>query len=191
VVGRAKKPSAEIKKHDRDFARTWAQEILGQPDQIVIIDTETTGVKANDEVIQIAAIDGNGNVLLDTLINPLTRKRWPKAQAIHNITPQMVKEAPRFDEVYGRLRELIRDRILVFYNANFDAKLLRQTADKAGLPSLQGQAECAMIQYSLFRPEWDDYRQHYRWHKLPSSQHSAVADCRATLALIQEMARSA
>jgi len=28
-----------------------------------------------------------------------------------------------------------------------------------------------MIQYFLYRGEWDDYRKHYKWHKLPNASH--------------------
>lgn len=42
--------------------------------------------------------------------------------------------------------------------------------------------------YSQFVGDWNDYYNNYRWQKLPSGDHSAIGDCRATLKVIEKMA---
>ncbi|NJO78661.1 MAG: hypothetical protein HC827_09085 [Cyanobacteria bacterium RM1_2_2] len=44
--------------------------------------------------------------------------------------------------------------------------------------------------YSQWVGEWNELHGDYRWQKLPSGDHSALGDCRATLTIIQEMAAS-
>lgn len=46
-----------------------------------------------------------------------------------------------------------------------------------------------MLQYSQFVGDWDRYRNAYRWQKLWGGDHTALGDCRATLARIAEMAK--
>lgn len=50
------------------------------PGQIIVFDTETTGIgTANNEILQLSIVDGLGNVLFDDLIKPKRRKRWNNA----------------------------------------------------------------------------------------------------------------
>src|SRR5207249_12089207 len=48
---------------------TWARQVV-EESETLILDTETTGLDDDDEVIQLAIIDMQGNVLLDTLAKP-------------------------------------------------------------------------------------------------------------------------
>ena len=48
---------------------TWARQVV-ETGETLILDTETTGLDAHDEVIQLGIVDMHGNVLLDTLVRP-------------------------------------------------------------------------------------------------------------------------
>ena len=63
-----------------------------------------------------------------------------------------------------------------------------QTALMSGGRAPHEQGGCAMIAYSRFVGEWDSRKNDYRFQRLPSGDHSAAGDCRATLRLIQLMA---
>ncbi|MFY7843460.1 MAG: putative quorum-sensing-regulated virulence factor [Rhabdochlamydiaceae bacterium] len=65
----------------------------------IYYDTETTGVKADkDRIIEIAAYNPIKNTSFCAFINP--GMPIPKeATAIHNISDEMVKEAPSFEQV--------------------------------------------------------------------------------------------
>ena len=64
-------------------------------------DTETTGFNAygNDEILQIAIINGKGETLFKSYIKPDLRRTWTKAAERNGITPRMVKDAPHFIDV--------------------------------------------------------------------------------------------
>lgn len=51
--------------------------------------------------------------------------------------------------------------------------------------------DCAMLPYSAYIGDWDDYLKSYKWQKLPGGDHSAIGDCRSTLAIINKMAGDA
>lgn len=168
----------------------WAKSVLDQPDRYVILDTETTGLGTYDEVIQIGVIDPLGSVLLDRLIKPARNTHIPReATAIHRITMAMLENMPRYNEIAGMLESVVQGRTIVTYNAEFDRRLLTQSAEFAGAFAPPGPWECAMLQYSQFVGNWDRYANAYRWQKLWGGDHTALGDCRATLARIQEMAK--
>lgn len=173
---------------DREKAAFWARSLLGRLDW-VLLDTETTGISAYDEIVQIAVLAPDGEVLLDTLVRP-TRSIPGEATFIHGITDADVADAPAFPEIFPRLKEIIAGKTVVIYNAPFDVRLIRQTLAKHRLAATgleDEQVECAMLQYSAWVGEiWGDGG--YKWQKLRGGDHTALGDCRATLAVIKTMA---
>ncbi len=106
----------------------------------VVFDTETTGIKSFDRIIQLAFShvreDHTVTHLGDhnTLIHPGTREDGsmfpiqPGAQAVHGITPLLLKEAPQMADV---LRPILKEQIgenslLVAYNAKFDVGMMNE-----------------------------------------------------------------
>lgn len=176
-------------KHQRE-AIEWARAVLGQPQRYVILDTETTGVTNTDEVIQIGIIDPTGAVLLDHLLKPFQKNYIPRrATEIHGITMAMLWDKPHYGEITHLLKNLLQGRTIVTYNAVFDRRLVSQSAvATGGFSPSDSTWECAMLQYAQFVGDRDGYRNKYRWHKLRGGDHTAVGDCKATLALIDAMA---
>lgn len=179
---------SEAFDRDRRSAEQWARDLLAQTD-FVILDTETTGLDNDAEIVQIAVIDHAGQVLLNTLVKP-TYPIPPGATRIHGITDEQVKDAPTFVEIAAQVSTLLSGKRIVIYNAEYDARLLRQTAKAAGLsPSWAVlTADCAMLAYSQWIGDWSDYHGNYRFQRLPGGDHSALGDARATLAVIRRMA---
>ena len=89
----------------------------------VYIDTETTGLSSSDEVVEIAIIDDH-QVLLNTLVKPTHLQSWAEAQAIHGISPDDVADAPTYDNIRSKVRELVAGETVVIYNASYDSMFL-------------------------------------------------------------------
>lgn len=106
----------------------------------VIVDTETTGLKYNDEIIEISIIDVWGEVLLDTLVKP-TRSIPAEATAINHITNEMVADAPAWRDVYPTVMEIIGQRKWIAWNSKFDARLITQTCLITGIYEGLSQAQ--------------------------------------------------
>ena len=84
------------------------------PAEILFFDLELTGVYDHDEVLSITIINGLGETLMDTLVRPQRKRRWPRTEKIHGITPEMVKNAPtmaaltpRLVDIFGGAKHLI------------------------------------------------------------------------------------
>lgn len=101
----------------------------------IYYDTETTGVKPeNDKIIEIAAYDAYNDTSFVSFINPHIPIP-PESSKIHNITDDMVKEAPSFAEVGKSFAEFCSgDVVLIAHNNDaFDLPFLKQEFQKAGL----------------------------------------------------------
>ncbi len=161
----------------------WAKQLLET--DFLIFDSETDGLD-EPEIVQLAIINNKRHVLLNCMLKPTRRATWEGAEAIHGISPAMVKDCPVFDDVLPMLTRLLEGQHLVIYNAGYDwGKILRPQAGEKLNPQA---VSCAMLHYSDFYGEWNSYRRNYKWQKLVGGDHSALGDCLATLALIERMA---
>ncbi len=72
-------------------ASQWARDLLARPAHSwVLLDTETTGLGDQAEVVQIGVINGAGKVLVDNRLVKPTLPIDPGAEAIHHISNAMV-----------------------------------------------------------------------------------------------------
>jgi DNA polymerase III epsilon subunit-like protein len=181
---------------ERQKTITWARQIIDSREAL-ILDTETTGLEANDEVIQVGIIDLNGNVLLNALVRP-TVSIAPEARSVHGMTDQALADAPYFSDLYDAIATLLSNRFILAYNADFDNRLLGQTCAKYGLPVFEvTEWDCVMERYASFWGERSKSGQ-YKPQSLSTAcaqqgvdtdgHHEAVKDCLLTLELIKAMA---
>lgn len=177
---------------DEQAAREWARKLLADPESWVCLDSETTGLY-DAEPVQIGVVSPAGDVLLDTLCMP-TGTMDPKAEAVHGISLEQLRaaNAPSFAEVWPKLVEATAGKLIVIYNSAFDCSILQNACRIAGVEWLPNEFQCAMTWYAQWVGDWNDYHGNYRWQKLPPVKgvkaHTAVADCKATLAVIAKMA---
>ncbi len=164
----------------------------------VFLDTETTGLDGSAEIIDIAVIDCEGDVLLDTLVKP--RRPIPAASsAIHGLLDHHVARAPAWTDVYHVLAPILADRPVVIYNVNYDRRIMQQCCQQSNLAEFGGAErwECAMLAYAEFRglPGWRG--RGFRWHKLEAAakvmgvspgNHRALADAEACRQVVHRMA---
>lgn len=165
--------------------------------EFVIVDTETTGFSETDEIIQIAIINQDGHVLCNTFVKPT--RPIPNSE-YHGITDEMVKDAPTFADLYPQLHLALDGKVVVAYNYAYDSRMIEQDCSQHGLVRILSKGhECIMELYAAFYGEWNDYHGNYRWQKLHTAvmhfglefdgkEHDALADCKATLAVIRAMA---
>lgn len=163
------------------------------------LDTETTGLGPQDEIIEVCLLDAAGQVQFESLVQP-TRPIPLDAVGLHGITDAMVESAPRWTEVWPRLRDLMQACSIAVYNADFDARLLRQTQAIHGLTEAVDTSGffCLMQLYAQYRGEWDNSRRSFRWQSLETARrqvglelpnaHRARDDALLARALLHVMA---
>lgn len=144
------KPTIDVS--ERPAAVLWAKAIVAQ--RPLILDTECTGLTEQDQVIEVAVVDINGNVMINTLLQchvPIA----PKAQEVHRITLEDLQNAnvPDYPSIHQHLVSLISARPVVIFNALYDVQMLRQTAAYHGLVLPEFETHCLMRQFSLYYGE--------------------------------------
>ncbi len=120
------------------LARGFAADTVWARAAFVVIDFETTGLDPEaDRVLEIglaAFEDGALVVSKNWLVNP-TVPVPAESMAVHGITDEMLRTAPRFAEVFPEVREMLEGRIPVAYNHGFDSRFLWAEQRRAGLPT--------------------------------------------------------
>lgn len=162
-------------------------------DQYIILDTETTGLGWNDEIIELGILDMKGNVLYESMFKP--NQDIPReATSIHRITDDMVKDCPNFASEWEKIWDIIRDKTLLIYNSSFDTGMLYRTLEQHGIlleDDFSFNSFCIMKFYQ-------NYQQDRRWTSLSNAcwemgvkieqNHRATDDCRMVLELIKAIA---
>jgi DNA polymerase III epsilon subunit len=100
------------------------------PDQtIIVLDTETTGLDHKTEkLIEIAAVkmvNGEAIETFTSLVNPQKPIRY-SSFLIHNISEEMVQDAPTIEEVLPRFLEFVGDHTYIAHNAIFDYSFINE-----------------------------------------------------------------
>lgn len=101
----------------------------------IYYDTETTGISpGKDAIIEIAAYDPVGNREFVSLVNPGIPIP-PDATAIHNISDEMVQDAPNFAIVGEQFKEFCGENavLIAHNNDRFDKIFLQEEAKRHGI----------------------------------------------------------
>jgi len=160
----------------------------------LILDTETTGLGMNDEVLSVAVADKDGKLLFSSLVKPAKRQAWQKAQVIHGISPKMVAKAPSFEAIVPQLTEVLNGRCLIGWNIGFDRNMLfnssRHFFDLQPFRNLLFELDTRDLM-EIYAKCWG-----YRWEKLSvvcarhsiatiNRAHTAVGDCQLVAELLK------
>ena len=97
----------------------------------IVLDVETTGLDVYKErMIEFAAVKLVGNKITDsfeTLINPEQPIRY-SSYLIHNISQEMVEDAPKLPEIMPKIIDFIGDYPIVGHNVIFDYSFINQAS---------------------------------------------------------------
>jgi DNA polymerase-3 subunit epsilon len=95
---------------------------------LTFVDVETTGTSPiSDRIIDIGIVRvENGKIVeeFESLINPQTYLS-PYITQITSITPEVLYKAPYFEEVKGKIYNLLADSVFVAHNVHFDYSFVK------------------------------------------------------------------
>lgn len=104
-------------------------DLLETDDPIIVLDTETTGLDHKTEkMIEIAAVKMQHGEIIETftsLVNPEKPIRH-SSFLIHNISEEMVEDAPTIADVMPSFLEFVGDYAYVAHNAIFDYSFINE-----------------------------------------------------------------
>jgi DNA polymerase III subunit epsilon len=180
----------------RELIEIAAKAIASSP---VYIDTETTGLEKQDEIIEISILDTDGSTLFQTLVKP-TGPIPQSATNVHGITNVDVSKAPAWPIIWPKIRSILFGRLIVAYNAPFDLRMMQQTHTRYRLPWRESfEWLDVMALYSRYRAIWDPIRKSMRLFSLDvagkdfqislKNSHRATADAELTRAVLHSIAQ--
>jgi len=180
---------------NEETSKLAAKIIASKP---VYLDTETTGLEKQDEIIEISILDFDGAILLESYVrpvNPLTSA----ATRIHGITNAMVVNAPTWPALWPQIRGFLFSRLVTAYNSPFDLQMMQQSHSRYKIPWRESfEWFDAMILFSNYRGIWDPVRKSMKYFSLKDAgkhfnislpnSHRASADALLTRAVLHCLA---
>ena len=143
----------------------------------VYLDTETTGLLPTDKIVEIAIVGMDGEVLVDSLVNPEKPIGYFASQ-VHGIYDDMVEDAPTIDELKDEIIEAVKGKDVVIYNSGYDMQYLPFIREHIA------SVNCAMKCYASFSDRNQNVKlltatieTNYRWE---GDVHRALTDALAT-----------
>ncbi|MHB0923261.1 MAG: 3'-5' exonuclease [Bellilinea sp.] len=164
----------------------------------VYLDTETTGLDKNAEIIQIAVVDDAGHILLDEFVRP-SQPIPVEVTLLHGINDAMVAGSKSWPALWPTVRGHLVGRTVGIYNAEFDVRMMRQSLERYRLPWRDTLNTLDILNlFSEFRAEWDPIRRSLRRYKLEDAgkyfriplpnSHRAADDALLARALLRRLA---
>lgn len=175
---------------DPDLPGQWEAMLMRR--DVLIVDTETTGLDGRAEIVEIAIMDTTGALCHEALTMP-TCPIPREATDIHGLTrAALQREGARpWPEIHADVMAILRRaKIILAWNAPFDSRLIRQTAAVHGLTVPDLPWLDLLADYRIIRPGGR--------HRLTDAAacegaeagtaHRALGDCRTVLAVMRAVA---
>jgi DNA polymerase III subunit epsilon len=108
----------------------------------IVLDTETTGLKANggDRLVEIGCVELYNRIPtgleFHAFVNPEGKEVHPEAEAIHGISNAFLEDKPIFNQVVGNFIEFIGEDQLVIHNAPFDIGFINMELQRINHPTI-------------------------------------------------------
>ena len=168
---------------------------LVEREDVLILDTETTGRGQRAEIIEIAMIDTTGKERFQSLCKP--ENPIPiTAMRVHKITDRMVADAKTWADIHKIVKKLFKKAEYVLaWNADFDVRMLRQTAERYGLKwKTKYKLHDLLRDYRELRPDrlghsLKEACDHEGVPRTESKAHRALADCYDVLEVMRAYVR--
>lgn len=173
------------------------------PHEVVVWDSETTGVTAYAEIISLGGVyldsgDSTFGPSGDLFIRPRNMAAVDKTSHVHGITSNDLEDKSDFSYWYQSVRKLLHGKVWVIYNAPYDVRMLDIECANYGLPPIVPLFVVdAMELYGKYVSNWLQGRNGWRSYKLTDAvkalgltvndAHNAYADSIMTRDLLLAM----
>ena len=173
----------------RQIAISWAKNMLIN-NNVLFLDTETTGIEKDAKIVDLGVIDNKGNVLINILLQPGIS--MPEgATAVNGITDSMLRDCPRFVQISSSVKKMLKGKTIIAWNSSFDKRMVENEFKNIG----EIFEDCTWVDEM---PMYANYADKPKRNKLcyaakecgiiDEQSHRAVDDCLFTLEVLKYMA---
>ncbi|ENY8171281.1 exonuclease domain-containing protein [Escherichia coli] len=175
-----------------------------------VLDTETTDLQG--EVVSFSLIDEKNNILINELCKPTVQKISKKAESIHNISNEMIKNSRNIISIYEDFLKIInseenKNKQIFIYNEDFDLSTIYRSLNFAkykykennDFDNVEFRSHCVMKDFAFLYGDFNEYFGGYQWKTLEYAAnyfnietsnlelHNSAIDCYLTLKVIENM----
>lgn len=158
----------------------------------LIVDTETVGAGSTTEIVEIAFGNFAGEIVFQSLVRPVFNRTGTRSANQSRFDKEELERAPYWTEIWPQVSELVRNRLLIAYNAGFDRRAIaaacsrhqQETEERGWRCAMQLVKQVAGVKRSLPLAEA------CALYNLPGGTHRAAADVRATYQLLSALKNS-
>lgn len=112
------------------YANYYLNKIEVDPEDFLIIDLE--GIQQPDEILEIAVINLQGEVLMDTLVRPTHHISWHVTQ-LTGINDSMAAKGKGLYQILKQLKKIAERKILLSWATDYDKTLLDSAMQRTGI----------------------------------------------------------
>ena len=165
---------------------SFSTEYFNQPNRSIVFDTETTGFRKCDRIVEIAALELIDNIptgkYFHTYINP-QRSVPADATRIHGLTRKFLNDKPVFVDILSNLLTFFADSPLIAHNASFDFKFLNKELELIGGTPLDSSRmvdslAMARARFPGMKNNLDALCKRFNINLSERSKHGALIDCK-------------
>ncbi|MDQ0255650.1 DNA polymerase-3 subunit epsilon [Evansella vedderi] len=188
----------EWMKKQSERASKMCKDWMVNKEKYLILDTETTGLGNDDEIIELGIINLNGQTIFHSTFKP-SKPIEGAASEVHGLTDEMLQDCPLWPIKWQEIQKVISNKTLLIFNSNFDIRMIERTNCKYNIESILPVSICVMETYAKYAESYY-YNGKLQWISLQRAidyeginivqQHTAVDDCILTLKLINVMANN-
>ncbi|MCY4560707.1 MAG: 3'-5' exonuclease [Chloroflexi bacterium] len=170
---------------------TRLSDFVGRKD-VLILDTETTGLYKSAEILEIAIIDTTGTMRYSAPVMPKGRV-LTEASDIHGLTRRELRKlgAQPWPDHHHSIASLLEGAVVIGWNIDFDVRMLHQTCDKYDLePPVFRILDLLAVYRERRKRRRNRLTDAIRDEGLATTGdlHRAETDCRAVLAVLRKLA---
>lgn len=162
-------------------------------DNFVVLDTETTGLYKDDEVIELSIIDKLGNELYHSLFKP-EKKVGKAALRVTGLDNPLLANEPLFKDEWSKIKKAIGHHRILGHNITYDERITLATAKRYGIDEMEvrklfdNKIDSRDIARKYLKSR--SYKLSYLCKKLginEKQKHRATYDCLQTLEMLRAL----
>ena len=161
--------------------------------RFVVLDTESTGLTKDDEMIEIGILSDSGRTLFNARYCPEKEVNY-YASKVNHLTKEQLKDYPKFTKsAWDEIKKAIGGKIIVGHNIRADKRFIKQTLLRYHIEDDTETVFAGMIDTQDLARKWLK-AESYSLDRLTTligidreEQHEALDDSRMTLELVDRL----
>ena len=188
------KPSKKNKKEKKETYKVkyfntftlFEDEMIKYKNEYVVLDTETTGIMHDDEIIQLSIVNLDGEVLYNSYFKPQKQSHWGALKK-HKLTDEFLADKPLWKDEWYKIAKILKTKNVLIHNATFDQRLIEQTCSRYNIEiDFKIDSYCTML-YCKNKYGYSKLETVLEKNKISFDSdvlHNSLVDCFMTLKVI-------